>query len=415
MKEKLRRSQSTQGDQSTNEFHHDHQQETDPNQGQTTGEWGPERMAEEMRSKAAQEEAKFGGGNRDSVNSEDSQKQTESSECGRSFRFIPATEILTVKPVEWLVKEFLEAGVLAVMFGDPESYKSFIALDMACCIATHRPWHGHFTKKGPVFVILGEGAGGYGRRLAAWQKGKMRSLEDAPIFVSTAPAQILNEASAGEVAEALQSLRDQHGDPSLLVIDTLARNFGPGDENSTADMTRFINHLDRHIGNTFTRLLIHHSGLGDKTRGRGSSVLRGAVDAELRTTRRDDGTVELSCTKMKDAPPFPPITFKPEVVVIGQDGNEPITSLYLEKTDPPAQEAPKLSGQMEDALRLLALMDGKSCRIHKLDWMEFCLQEKVYNRTSLYRAIDEMCDKGFIEKTGDCVKLSHQSHRVASL
>ncbi|MCB2216240.1 MAG: AAA family ATPase [Desulfobulbaceae bacterium] len=336
----------------------------------------------------------------------------EAEHQDRRFSFVPASELLTVKPIEWLVTGFLEAGVLAVLFGDPETFKSFIAIDFACSITTHYPWHRHFTKKGPVFIIIGEGQGGYGRRLAAWQKGNMRSLEGAPIFVSTVPAQILDESSAREVSAALKVMREQHGEPVLLIIDTLARNFGPGDENSTGDMTKFINHLDRYIGNSFTRLLIHHSGLGDKTRGRGSSVLKGAVDVEMKTTRRDDGTVELSCTKMKDAPPFPPITFKPEVVVIGQDGEEPITSVYLQKVDAPAPDAPKLSPQMKQALNLLVLMGGEKCHRCIVDWRTMCQEEGLYVRGAFYTMLEKLDDRGLLDISNDCVKLSPLSSAV---
>jgi hypothetical protein len=333
------------------------------------------------------------------VNEADQGKET------KRFSFRPAGELLTVKPIEWLIRGYLEAGTLAVLFGDPETLKSFIALDMACSIATFTSWHGKFTKKGPVFIIIGEGVSGYGRRLAAWQKERGRYLEGAPIFVSTVPAQITDEKSAEEVAAAIQRLKEDHGDPVLLIIDTLARNFGPGDENSTADMTKFINHLDRHIGNTFTRLLVHHSGLVDKSRGRGSSVLRGAVDVELKATKNSDGTVELSCSKMKDAPPFAPITFKPEVVELGVDDiGDPITSLCLHRAEKAEQQAPTLSPQHRMALSLLDLMNRKSGISCVSEWMNLCREEEVYTKSAFYNAAKTLEMKNIIKITDGYVK-----------
>jgi len=54
----------------------------------------------------------------------------------------------------------------------------------------------------------------------------------------------LDEGNAKSVANAAASLTRQYGKPSLVIIDTLNRNFGNGDENNTADMTRFsTNHF----------------------------------------------------------------------------------------------------------------------------------------------------------------------------
>jgi hypothetical protein len=39
-----------------------------------------------------------------------------------------------------------------------------------------------------------------------------------------------------EVLESVRHLAENHGEPVLIVVDTLARNFGNGDENSTKDM-----------------------------------------------------------------------------------------------------------------------------------------------------------------------------------
>ncbi len=90
--------------------------------------------------------------------------------------------------------------------------------------------------------------------------------------ILTAPVQVLNFDSAKIAAEEISKLQAQHGQPALVVLDTLARNFGPGDENSTADMTKFIAGLDWMMENQITRLLVHHSGHSDKSRGRAAGA-----------------------------------------------------------------------------------------------------------------------------------------------
>lgn len=85
-----------------------------------------------------------------------------------AFPFTPARDLLTgPKSARWLVRSWIEAGSLALLFGESTAGKSFQALDWAACIATGKYWNGCAVQHGPVFYIAGEGKGGIGRRLAA--------------------------------------------------------------------------------------------------------------------------------------------------------------------------------------------------------------------------------------------------------
>ena len=94
--------------------------------------------------------------------------------------------------------------------------------------------------------------------------------------------------------------------PALIVLDTLARNFGGGDENGTPDMNRFVLACDavRTIYGC-TVLVVHHSGHADKTRARGAIALKAALDAEYRLS--NEGALLLTATKMKEAELPPPL------------------------------------------------------------------------------------------------------------
>ena len=255
----------------------------------------------------------------------------DKQQTGRRFGYRPVGELLgNIRPTKWLVKGILEDEVLAVLFGSPGSYKSFMALSWACCIATGTPWHGHEVEQGPVFYIVGEGANGMAKRFAAWSTGTGVKLNDAPLYVSTAPTQMLDDDAARQVAGVISELRAMHGRPAAIVIDTLARNFGPGDENSTADMSKFVTNLDRFVGNGCLRLIVHHTGHGNKDRARGNSALVAAVDAEYRLIKNEDKTAALAATKMKDEPEWnKEMVFSPNVAVVSRDFDEDIKSLYL--------------------------------------------------------------------------------------
>jgi len=93
-------------------------------------------------------------------------KAVGSRDRNRKFTLVRAEELKVSKP-EFLIDGLLEADMLAQIFGDPGSCKSFLAIDWACCIATGTDFHGHKVRQGLVVYIAGEGQGGIARRLKA--------------------------------------------------------------------------------------------------------------------------------------------------------------------------------------------------------------------------------------------------------
>jgi len=211
---------------------------------------------------------------------------------------------LALTEIDWIVDDYIESDSLTQLFGDPGGGKSFVAIDIACCIATGRSWHGHEVRQGAVFYIAGEGHNGLARRFKAWQLGTGQTLVGAPIYKSHRAAQLYDATEAAIVAESIKALVAESGvSPSMIVIDTLARNMG-GDENSTEDMNAFIQHLDTYLRQPYRCcvMVVHHSGAMDKERSRGSTALRGALDSEYRV-QLDPGSkmIQLEAKKMKDA------------------------------------------------------------------------------------------------------------------
>ena len=251
-----------------------------------------------------------------------------------------------LKPIQWLVRKYIEADTLALFFGDPASGKSFAAIDIACCVATGTPWHSNKTNPGAVSYIAGEGKNGLHRRFKAWSEHNNVSLFDVPLFTSHRPALLCTAAAAAEVANEVAAMREECGHtPSLIVVDTLARNFG-GDENNAVDMGAFVTNLDKFLRKSdewsATVLVVHHCGKADKTGSRGSSALKGAIDAEYSITKDESGIVRIEPTKMKDAEHPPAMAFKMKVLELEgmlDDEGEPVTSVALSSVAhvPPAK------------------------------------------------------------------------------
>jgi putative DNA primase/helicase len=252
----------------------------------------------------------------------------------------PFTQIgkIELKPIDWIIEDYIESDSLAQVFGDPGGGKSFVAIDIACCVATGTPWHGHEVRQGSVFYIAGEGHNGLARRFKAWELGNSIDLSDAPIYKSHRAAQLYDATEAAIVAQSIREMIDECGStPSLIVIDTLARNMG-GDENSTTDMNAFIQHLDAYLKEPYKCcvMVVHHSGTADKDRARGSSAMKGAIDSEYKV-QLDTGskTIGFEARKMKDAemPSSKNFAITQIDLPINDKHGEPVKGAYLTTVD----------------------------------------------------------------------------------
>src|SRR5580704_8305626 len=89
---------------------------------------------------------------------------------------------------EWLIKRVLPRRGLAAIYGKPGSFKSFVAMHIAMCIALGREWAGRRVAQASVVYIGAEGAAGLRKRKAGYVKA-WRDLPEQVGFslVSAAP------------------------------------------------------------------------------------------------------------------------------------------------------------------------------------------------------------------------------------
>jgi hypothetical protein len=310
------------------------------------------------------------------------------------FRFTHCRDLLTgPKASRWLVRKWIEAGSLALIFGESTAGKTFAVLDWACCVATGKPWHGHAVEQGSVFYIAGEGAGGIGKRLAAWGLHHDYDMSKHPLFVSERGAALMDQVEAQNIADTVKALAADHGDPGLIVVDTLHRNMGEGDENSAADVAAFLASVDQIIRLPLgcTILVVHHSGLSNPDRSRGSSSLRAALDAEFSLKIIGDMRV-LACTKAKDHEPPAPVTLAANVIELPPpwlDEGEAMTSLVLTPTGVVHRPQQKFTGAALTALNALRKLAGGEAgeRVPVDDWRkEFYATHPTENNDARQKA-----------------------------
>jgi len=279
----------------------------------------------------------------------------------RRIKALINKELQDLPPPSFLVAPYLTNNSFAVLFGQPASYKSFLALDWSLSISHGVDWGGRTVEQGWVVYIALEGQVGFQQRCMAWHRDNNLDFGDSQFASIVVPVSMADQMSEqSDIAELIVAIQEDLGgiNPKLIVIDTLARSF-KGDENSAVDMNIFVRNVDtlRHEFDC-TVLAVHHSGK-DSDRGmRGSSVLRGAVDTELEIKRKSDTmNVCLHTKKQKDTEEAEPFWMEArEVNWLENKFGIERSSLVLDPSDEPKKPEPKLSNDQKIALDILDTM-----------------------------------------------------------
>jgi hypothetical protein len=249
----------------------------------------------------------------------------------KAFKLTPV-DIITSKQYknQWLIKDVMESKSLGMLFGAPASAKSFIAMDIAFCIAAGIDWNGNKTKHGKVVYLAGEGSNGLATRFKALEHKYGTTVSD--IYLSGMPASLSDPENTDIVFKEIQTVCS---DPALIIIDTLHRNFGNADENSARDIAVFLHCVTALMNATkATVLIVHHSGHGSADRARGSSSIKAALDFEYKAVKKED-SVTMSCTKAKEFSEPAPMSFTLVTQPISgwfNDEGKPVESAILRST-----------------------------------------------------------------------------------
>lgn len=252
--------------------------------------------------------------------------------------FIAPSQLLNKHlETESLVGNLVKQGTTGQIFGPSEAGKTFIALDLSLSIATGMDWNGYKCQQGLVVYCVGEGWSGFRNRILAWQIDN--GHPDISLFRTSRDVINFDGPELTAASDELKLYEQETGHKvALIVIDTLARHLD-GDENSSSEISKFINKVDG-LRSDFpgsSAIIVHHSGHGKDDRARGSSALRAAMDFEINCNKNT-----LTFTKMKDGAKPDPISFAFEVVEVYTDANgEPITSCVVRYGKKPERSGTK--------------------------------------------------------------------------
>jgi len=283
------------------------------------------------------------------------------------------TDILDIElgPPKWVIRGFLEQDGTIFLVGESTSGKSFLALDWALSIATGRAWQGQVIDyPGPVAYIAGEGRGGIKRRVEAWRLFTGQTI-DRGRFLLSAGVDLMQ--GTGAIVKAAQAIGVT---PALVVFDTLNRNC-TGDENSATDWAIVQRGLDS-IRETFpgvSILVVHHVGLTEKDRQRGTGAKRGGADQEYILDRRNTALSVLTCKKMKEGLEPEPVALAWKVIALNlldQDGKQ-VSSCTFDRV----YDAPPAATLGTDAKLLLQIISD-----HGTGWMDWSDVLKAWTGTA---------------------------------
>ncbi|MRX50183.1 AAA family ATPase [Paracoccus sp. S-4012] len=281
----------------------------------------------------------------------------------------PLYSLHPVLSSRYVVKGWLDRGALSVLYGESNVGKTFLALDLAMHVAAGMDWHGHRVPSGerwagPVIYIAGEGGTGLHNRVEAIRCENPELMEHigngGDFLLLPVAVDLCTSEDADHLLQVIKSSMDTM--PALIVVDTLARTMGNGDENAAKDMGQFVRSVDRLRVETGAHVMvIHHSGKDASKGARGSGSLRAAADTEIELTR-SDGVVIARARKQRDMPCDGAFAYRLKNVFLGFDEDgDAVTSAVVEPAEiEKADKRRRASGRTEAALSALsnALAEG---------------------------------------------------------
>jgi hypothetical protein len=270
----------------------------------------------------------------------------------QEYYFTRATSYLgQPAPLRWIIKGWIPDSGVTMVYGESGSGKTFITLDMACHIAAGLQWHEHKTKLGLVVYMAGEGNYGLRQRVTAWCKTHgVQNLDN--LLISNKAIDIDSPAAAAQIINAVREITQD--DAVAVFIDTV-NNHMSGNENDAKDTRNMLNACNIAARALSAGVCLnHHTGHAAeaKQRARGSSAWKASMDAMILVAKNDD-SIEIACTKMKDAEPPKPLFGKLQTVPLGwidEDGEEIKGAVFVIEENAPEQK-PKKESEIQKDIR----------------------------------------------------------------
>ena len=274
-----------------------------------------------------------------------------------SERFLTLDELGNLPEPKWMIEGLFEQDALVMLVGPPGSFKSFLAIDWALSLACGRPWNKRVVAPSRVLYALGEGKASLLKRIQAWvHHNKLTKVEydtlNANFRVTFNVPQLATPRLASEFNEAL----DIDGfNPTLLVIDTLARSYVGKNENDAMDVGIWVDSVDKLRHKGMTVLVLHHTKKNVEfgLKERGNTAWMGAMDSAYMLERNPEGyrgLARLYCTKQKDHQEPEEVWMKHQQIRPREDVEGSIVLLETERPGAAEEEAKAVEDEALNAI-----------------------------------------------------------------
>lgn len=294
----------------------------------------------------------------------------------------------------------------AVLYGDSNSGKTFLAIEMAHAVAMGQVWLGRRTVQGLVLYLATEAAESV--RMRSLARRKYTGAAAPGLVVVTSPVNFFDGmADAAAVIALVQEVESElNGKVALIVADTLARISAGANENSGEDMGIVLKHADAiRLATGATFLWVHHTGKDAAKGMRGWSGMRAAIETEIEVTADEaTGLRSAEITKQRDLPgKGTRIGFRLVPVPIGVNrwGTERSSCVVVAADAPEKKVRGKRPSEIAGAITELLTQHGTGMvkgRVVK----HF---EGRYHHSGVYREIKSMVDDGKLIEVGAVVAL----------
>lgn len=221
--------------------------------------------------------------------------------------FFTIEDLGNLPPPKWLLHGLFEQDALVMLYGPPGSFKSFLAVDWALSMSVGKEWNGRRTEPSRVLYLLGEGKASLLKRIQAWQfHNKLTPAQTRMLYHNfRVTFQVPQLAIPKDAAEFSDDLDEDGFNPSVIIIDTLARSYVGKNENDPMDTGLWIESVDRLRQRGATVLVLHHTRKNVEfgLQYRGSTAWMGAMDSAYVLEKNPEGFrgfSKLVCSKQKD-------------------------------------------------------------------------------------------------------------------
>jgi RecA-family ATPase len=301
-------------------------------------------------------------------------------------RAVPIPELMNRPPTGWLIRDHLPQAASVLHYGESGIGKSFLMLDESLSLAYGVPYGvNDVPQPGKVAYIYSEGDGGLKLRVKAWLLHHNIPFDDdrwKNISFICASFNLSLDSERDQLVEIVE--RDLGSKPDLVVIDTLARNIGVGENDQMQTMVDAAEDLQIRFAKTAraTVAMVHHIGKDASKGPRGGSQLQCGVDYinRLSGILEDGKYVAITVTneKNKDGEPLEPYILDFHKISFSEERHDSSLVLVPSERKPITGDNRKHTRLLYDCIRMwkhvphsdqpgLSKIDMKDHAIHTLE------------------------------------------------